>query len=271
MISYTNYGMCNVPCILYTKNTVKAYIFCRSTLTVRECNLGYTHSSVSNAYLIFIFSRIFGQLFGVMQGKCATLSVGEQQLGLLPPEGAREHHLNYNQWQLTACVQGTAVFSLFRSILKVQCQNWSTPRGHFGALQSRPGAHDVTIVPRKTRRNNIQDAQEEVDSLASSAKQAGLVISRDTTAVFNQNIQRTQKLQVNGAELCFGDDFKYLGSSVSGSLADLKQQSGKVWGAFWSLEKFWKVIADVKLKIFLFNVALWVPCVIPQMSSEHCF
>lgn len=88
--------------------------------------------------------------------------------------------------------------------------------------------------------------------------------------VFNQNIQRTQNLQVNGAELCFGDDFKYLGSSVSGSLADLKQQSGKVWGAFWSLvgafwslEKFWKVIADVKLKILLFNVALWVPCVIP--------
>lgn len=86
-------------------------------------------------------------------------------------------------------------------------------------------ADDIVLLE-----NNIHDAQEQLDSLATSAKQVGLNISTSKTEVLTKNVQRIQKLQVNGVELRFVDDFKYLGSYVSGSHEDLKRRKSKAWG-----------------------------------------
>ena len=53
--------------------------------------------------------------------------------------------------------------------------------------------------------------------------------------------------------ICQVDEFKYFGSMMSTSYADLNVTRGQAWSAFWSIKTLWRakdVTLDLKIRIF---------------------
>ena len=99
-------------------------------------------------------------------------------------------------------------------------------------------------------------AQEQVNSLSSTAKEVGLVINDDKTKFIAINIPENPTLELEGLSLERVEDFKYLGSYVVSAEKDFKHRRGKAWGAFWTMKNIWYSKLNLQLKVRLLRSAV---------------
>jgi hypothetical protein len=104
-------------------------------------------------------------------------------------------------------------------------------------------------------------AQSQLNTLAENARVVGLEINiKKTEALTNQqhnspdtDINSHKYLELNGQQIEWVRDFKYLGSYVASSEADIRTRKGQAWGAFWKMKDVFRsksLRIGLKMKIF---------------------
>ena len=117
--------------------------------------------------------------------------------------------------------------------------------------------------------SSIPAAQEQLNSLCNEAKTVGLHINTDKTKYTTYNINDTTPLYCDNKPLKVNENFKYLGSHMKDSSADITARRGKALGAFWSMKKLWdndtlplhlklKIFKTSVLSIFLYSCETWI-------------
>jgi len=130
-----------------------------------------------------------------------------------------------------------------------------------------------TITPRKSRRtpavtltdldfeddicllcNQIQQAQELLTRVEKECSKVGLGLNAKKTEVMTYNIPGHNSLRTSrGNILKEVDNFKYLGSWMDSSEADVKRRKALAWRALNNMTRIWKshMSRQVKLSFFL--------------------
>ena len=130
------------------------------------------------------------------------------------------------------------------------CEKRKSRRHQEKKLSDLDYADDICLLE-----NNIAEAQNQLNKLAKSAVNVGLVINIKKTE-YIANIDSKEKLVINGEQLQQVEDFKYLGAHLQSSEKDLEIRTGQAWSAFWKLKKIWESKSiPVKLKINLFQAS----------------
>ena len=104
--------------------------------------------------------------------------------------------------------------------------------------------------------SNFDRAQTQLITTAKWADQVGLPINiKKTQALTNQNTNNKSML-INGEDIQWVDNFKYLGSVVLSSNTAIKVKKGLAWKAFWKLRNIWKsTTIPTRLKINIFKAS----------------
>ena len=77
--------------------------------------------------------------------------------------------------------------------------------------------------------------------MASMARQVGIEVNIAKTEYMALNVpDGHQHVSVHGQELARVSNFKYLGSRMESSDADLSYRTGQAWSAFWKLRGIWQ-------------------------------
>ena len=133
-----------------------------------------------------------------------------------------------------------------------------------------------TIIPRKSRRipavtltdldfaddicllcNEIDKAQELLSCVEAECSKVGLGLNAKKTEVMTYNIPGHNPLKsTSGSLLKEVDDFKYLGSWMESTEADMKRRKALAWGAMNNMTSIWKshMSRQVKLRLFMATV-----------------
>jgi len=133
-----------------------------------------------------------------------------------------------------------------------------------------------TIIPRKSRRipavtltdldfaddicllcNEIDKAQELLSCVEAECSKVGLGLNAKKTEVMTYNIPGHNPLKSrSGSMLKEVDDFKYLGSWMESTEADIKRRKALAWGAMNNMTSIWKshMSRQVKLRLFMATV-----------------
>jgi hypothetical protein len=104
--------------------------------------------------------------------------------------------------------------------------------------------------------SNFDRAQTQLITTTKWADKVGLQVNiKKTQALTNQNTNN-KSMQINGEDIQWVDNFKYLGSMVLSSNTDIKVRKGLAWKAFWKLRNIWKsTTIPTKLKINIFKAS----------------
>jgi hypothetical protein len=104
--------------------------------------------------------------------------------------------------------------------------------------------------------SDFDRAQTQLNTTTKWANKVGLQVNiKKTQALTNQNINN-KSMQINGEDIQWVDNFKYLGSMVLSSNTDIKVRKGLAWKAFWKLRNIWKsTTVPTKLKINIFKAS----------------
>ena len=103
----------------------------------------------------------------------------------------------------------------------------------------------------------INQAQDLLTSVESSAAQIGLVMNAKKTKVMAYNQDDEVKIITrDGSQLEVVQDFKYLGSWVDSTENDIKIRKGEAWRALNKLKKIWKSDLSRDIKISLLGSAV---------------
>ncbi|CAF3391094.1 unnamed protein product [Rotaria sp. Silwood1] len=109
-------------------------------------------------------------------------------------------------------------------------------------------ADDIALLE-----SSLERAQAQLTQTAKWANKVGLQINtKKTQALTNQNTNNNT-IQLNGQDIEWVDNFKYLGSMMLSSITDIKVRKGQAWKAFWKMKNIWKSTAiptQLKIKIF---------------------
>ena len=113
-------------------------------------------------------------------------------------------------------------------------------------------ADDIALIESSKQRS-----QKQIDALKLQASKVGLQINLEKTEQIRLNqpidTQQQKPIIIEGAEIAIVEDFKYLGSRVANSEADVKMRIGLAWAAFNKLKHILtsKLVAiDTKLRLF---------------------
>ena len=83
--------------------------------------------------------------------------------------------------------------------------------------------------------SNFDRAQTQLITTTKWADKVGLQVNiKKTQALTNQNTNN-RSMQINGEDIQWVDNFKYLGSMILSSNTDVKVRKGLAWKAFWKL------------------------------------
>ena len=126
-------------------------------------------------------------------------------------------------------------------------------------------ADDIALLE-----SSLPRAQAQLTRTAAAAADLGLVISAPKTEYMTANCDPQPPLEVYGRPINHVTDFKYLGSMMGCSAADLKRRKALAWAAFWKLERLWRnpsLPIETKIKLFettcvtilLYGCEAWVP------------
>ena len=109
-------------------------------------------------------------------------------------------------------------------------------------------ADDISLLD-----GSISDARNHIINLSENAAQVGLKINVDKTKLMTPLSTQNDIVLPDGSIIRQVDEFKYLGSMMSTSHADLNVRRGQAWSAFWSMKTLWRakdVTLDLKIRIF---------------------
>ena len=122
-------------------------------------------------------------------------------------------------------------------------------------LEDLAFADDLALLSHR-----LQDMQEKVRNLETTAQKVGLKISHEKTKLLRINNQQEGPVNVLGKAVTDVDDFVYLGSKISqteGTDENIKARLKKARQAFAVLRPVWRansISTKTKLRIFNFNV-----------------
>lgn len=105
--------------------------------------------------------------------------------------------------------------------------------------------------------NSIHSGQGQLNALAREGKKVGLEINISKTEYCTYNIDDDTPLTLDGVALRTNDIFKYLGSMMLDSTADIMKRRAQASTAFWKLTGIWNaddVPLQLKIKIFKVSV-----------------
>ena len=110
-------------------------------------------------------------------------------------------------------------------------------------------ADDIALLESLTPRS-----QRQIDRTTECAKDIGLMVNVPKTEYMTRHCDASIPLKVYGEPIQHVTDFKYLGSMMDSSGADLKRRKALAWSAFWKLEKLWRnQTTSIATKVRLFN------------------
>jgi hypothetical protein len=96
-------------------------------------------------------------------------------------------------------------------------------------------ADDIALLE-----SSFERAQMQLIQTTKQAHEVGLQINtKKTQALTNQNTNN-RAIQINGQDIEWVDNFKYLGSMMLSSATDIKVRKGQEWKAFWKMKNIWK-------------------------------
>jgi hypothetical protein len=126
----------------------------------------------------------------------------------------------------------------------------SSTQPHERKLNDLDFADDIALLESSEERS-----QKQLDSLKVQARKVGLEINVAKTEQIrlNQPAGSSKPLTIDGSEIAIVEDFKYLGSHVANTEADVNARIGLGWAAFNKLKKILtsKLVAtDTKLRLF---------------------
>jgi hypothetical protein len=112
-------------------------------------------------------------------------------------------------------------------------------------------ADDIALLE-----NTLDRAQMQLITTAKRANEVGLQVNiKKTQALTNQNTNN-RSIQLNGQDIEWVDNFKYLGSMMLSSTTDIKVRKGQAWKAFWKMKNIWKsTTIPIHLKINIFKAS----------------
>ncbi|CAF1276691.1 unnamed protein product [Adineta ricciae] len=124
-------------------------------------------------------------------------------------------------------------------------------------------ADDIALLE-----NSLERAQSQLIQTTKRASEVGLQINIKKTKVLTNQNTINQSIQLNGQDIEWTNNFKYLGSMVLDSNTDIKVRKGQAWKAFWRMKNMWKsTTIPIQLKtniykasclsIFLFGCESW--------------
>jgi hypothetical protein len=112
-------------------------------------------------------------------------------------------------------------------------------------------ADDITLLE-----SNFERAQTQLIQIAKRANEVGLQINIKKTQVLTNQNTNNQSIQLNGQDIEWVDNFKYLGSMMLSSATDIKVRKGQAWKAFWKMKNIWKsTTIPIKLKMIIFKAS----------------
>jgi hypothetical protein len=110
-------------------------------------------------------------------------------------------------------------------------------------------ADDIALME-----NSRETCQSQLSITSKRANEVGLQINYKKTEIMtNQPKDNNNKITVDGNDIEFVDNFKYLGSMMLSSESDFKARRGQAWSAFEKMKSIWRskvVPIQLKAKIF---------------------
>ncbi|CAM4364063.1 unnamed protein product [Leuciscus chuanchicus] len=127
-------------------------------------------------------------------------------------------------------------------------------------------ADDIALLEGgdNNKQQNLEKSQAQLQTTAKWAKRVGLEVNiKKTEAFSNQElagpempINLHQFIELDGLKIEWTKDFKYLGSYIASSEADIRARKGQAWGAFWKMKNvFLSKTLPIKLKLNIFEAA----------------
>ncbi|CAM4681115.1 unnamed protein product [Leuciscus chuanchicus] len=127
-------------------------------------------------------------------------------------------------------------------------------------------ADDIALLEGgdNNKQQNLEKSQAQLQTTAKWAKRVGLEVNiKKTQAFSNQELAGPempnnlhQFIELDGLKIEWTKDFKYLGSYIASSEADIRARKGQAWGAFWKMKNvFLSKTLPIKLKLNIFEAA----------------
>jgi hypothetical protein len=165
-----------------------------------------------------------------------------------------DNHLSEPFAVTTGVLQGdTLAPCLFVIVLDYALQKTPPLYGFTTREQPQKILGDIDFADDISLLDSFEDnARHHLASLAEQASYVGLQVNINKTKFMaTPALQNDIVLPNNTIQQV--DDFKYLGSMMSSSLADLNTRRGQAWGAFWNMKTLWhsfEIPLSLKIRIF---------------------
>ena len=129
-------------------------------------------------------------------------------------------------------------------------------------------ADDIALLEgggqQRSEMSTLERTQSQLTTTANWARRVGLEINIKKTEVFSNQehigpsvgIGNQQFIKLEGHNIAWTKNFKYLGSHIASSESDIQIRKGQAWGAFWKMKDvFTSRTLPIKLKIDIFEAA----------------